>query len=243
MHWRDQWLFCRQLERRLDHAAWLLLVGRELRHELPAEIRAFHGSPAAAWMSSFGRSVVRATGLPRLDLDRGYLQTARDLVLHRLIREQARYCESEVALQRNADHLLDRWIRRAFLVALVTTIGYLVGHIAYERWFEGNAEIAWHRLSIAVSVIGIAMPGIAAALASIRSHGDFAQLATRYAGVGTALGEAERLLNRLCPCEAGKDASCSSRNLATVILHVVSLLGHEATTWSAIVQTKEIEPS
>ena len=252
MHWREQWLFCRQLERWLNHAAWLMLAGRELKHEPPAEIRAFHSSASATWMREFGRAVVRAAGLPQLKLDPTYLQAVRGLVLDRLIRDQAEYCRSEVALQRAADHLLERWIRRTFLVALVITVGYLILRAGFglfsllasgaqASWLV-NLQIDWHRLSNAVSMIGIAMPCIAAALASIRSHGDFAQLATRYAGVGISLDEAERLLERVCPASEGDDASCTSRNIAAVIHHVVSLLGHEATSWSAIVQTKEIEP-
>lgn len=255
MHWRDQWLFFRQLERRLDHAAWLMLVGRELKHEPAAEVRAFHRSHQADWMSTLSSAVIRAAGLPGLRLDREYLQAARDLVRNGLIRAQLAYCQAETALQQRADHLLERWIRGTFTIALTATLGYLAVKAAlaafasvagaewHERLFEGGAEDMWHRISMVVSLIGIGMPGIAAALASIRSHGDFAQLAIRYAGVASALTDAEQLLERLCPSGAGEDSSCTSRNIAAVALHVVSLLGHEATSWSAIIQTKEIEPS
>lgn len=254
MRWRDQWHFCRQFERRLSHAAWLSLVGRELKHELPAEIRAFHGGPNASWMSHFSRTVVRAAGIPPLKVDRHYLRTVRSLVLDRLIRGQAEYCRTETASHQAADHWLERWIWRTFWVALLITGTYLalktgakvLEHTAFadahRSWFDGRAEQAWHQLSIAVSVVGVAMPCIAAALASIRSHGDHAQLATRYAGVELSLAEAEKLLDRFCPA-GDDDGVCTSRSLAVVIQHVVALLGHESTSWSAIVQTKELEPS
>lgn len=255
MRWRDQWHYCRQLERRLNHAAWLTLVGREVKHDLPAEIRAFHGSRNAGWMSEFSCAVIRSVGIPNLKFDRAYLQTARSLVLHRLIREQADYCRSEVSSQRAADHLLERWIWRTFWIALVITGtylalktgAYLLAHTgfgaAHPTWFDCEAEHVWHQVSKCVSAVGIVMPCIAAALASIRSHGDYAQLATRYAGVGISLEEAEQMIERVCPAGAREDAACTSRNIAVVIQHVVALLGHESTSWSAIVQTKEIEPS
>src|SRR5260370_11442921 len=74
--WKQRWLNYRRLERHLNAAAWLALLGRTIHIHIPAHVSTFH--ERAAWENWYTRAILRDTSLPRVRIDREYLNTVRD---------------------------------------------------------------------------------------------------------------------------------------------------------------------
>jgi hypothetical protein len=141
-------------------------------------------------------------------------------------------------------------------IAIGVTALYLVGHVVL--WVHELTAPSWAPVAVMESLSrwviaartwvifgGALLPAVAAAISSVRGHGEYLQLATRFQGAAAALREIEvqmatRLQNRRFDANA---VAPPSAWLAGPITSATEVLADEVMTWRAIFQKKNIEPS
>jgi hypothetical protein len=239
--WRSQWLSLRQLERHIDQVAWLLLIGRGRVYATPPHLSKFQNDHIAHWTNMFFRAVVRNSSFPTLRLTADYLKNVHALVLRNLIEDQICYLQGEASFQQKSDDVLERWIKACVIVAGVATIAYLFPptHSAISYLLGDSVP------DRVVPVLGALLPAGAAALAAMRSHGEYAQIAARYEGANAALQVKRNQLATRLPDRRPdfEPRSLSSAQLASIVGEATDILIQEVQGWRAILQKKEIEPT
>jgi hypothetical protein len=246
--WRSQWLSLRQLERFVEQAAWLLLLGRGRIYPTPSHLARFQTDHVALWTNAYFRGVIRSCSFPTVRFAPDYLNTVHALALRNLVTEQISYLEGEVHFQQKSDEVLESWTKGCVSVAFVVTLAYLIYRFADSFLLPGLqmehvlGETAPRRV---VSVLGALLTAAAAALAAMRSHGEYAQIAARYEGTCEALREIQSQLTARLP-DHQLDFSpppLRSATLAAIIRQATDDLVQEVQGWRAILQKKEIEPT
>ncbi len=263
--WKERWLNYRRLERHLNAAAWLALLGRTISVHVPAHVASFH--ERAAWENWFTRAVLRQARLPSIRIDREYLDTVRDLFLNGLVRDQIAYYEKEMELHNHTDERLEYLTKWALGLGLAATLGYLAFHVIYKytglAWVPGypsirstakflfGADFGGECLSVVLrsiaTALGAGLPACAAALAAIRNSGEYTQIAIRYAGQVSELSRIEREFERLSDDAAKnsplrRDPDWGSAELTTLAKKTTTVLTDEVHHWHSMLFTKEIEP-
>jgi hypothetical protein len=239
--WRSQWLSLRQLERYLEQASWLMLLGRERSYGTPSHLTQFQKDDVAKWTNAYFRAVIRNASFPTARLTPDYLKTVHMLVLRNLVVDQISYFESEVPFQRKSDKVLERWTTVCVLTALIATIGYLWLPMTLQQQ-QLLGDITPGRL---VSVLGALLAAGAGALSAIRHHGEYAQIAARFDGAKEALETIKTRLAARLP-DRRPDFSpppLRSAGLASIVGTATDALIQEVQGWRAILQYKEIEPT
>jgi hypothetical protein len=96
-----------------------------------------------------------------------------------------------------------------------------------------------------ITLIGALMPAVAAALSAVGSHGEYAQIATRFQGTNSALRAAEKDLTQLLPNrrEGAVQQNLRSSTLVGILMTATDTLVQEVLGWPAILQKKDIEPT
>jgi len=246
--WRSQWLSLRQLERFVEQAAWLLLLGRGRLYPTPSHLARFLTDHTAMWTNTYFRAVIRNCSFPTVRLTSDYLKTVHALALRNLLAEQISYLKGEVAFQQKSDEALERWTKLCVSVAFAVTFVYLVYGFA-DYFLPPDLQMA-HLLGETapmrvVSVVGALFTAAATALAAIRSHGEYAQIAARYEGTWEALRAIHARLAARLP-DRRPDFSpplLRSATLASIVGQATDNLVQEVQGWHAILQHKEIEPT
>jgi hypothetical protein len=254
--WRSNWLSFRQLERMIDQAAWLMLLGRCRVYSAPSNVAQFQTDEIAIWTNTYYRALMRSSSFPNACLGVDYRNTVHALVSHNLVADQIAYFERESDFQLKSDEVLERATWWVVFIAIGITALYLVVHgllwvneLVAPSWAPAAVMGPLSRWMIAARtwvIFGDALlPAAAAALSSVRGHGEFLQLATRYQGAAAALREiqvqmATRLQDRRFK---GNSAAPRSAWLAGEIASATEVLADEVMTWRAIFQKKSIEPS
>jgi hypothetical protein len=240
-NWRSQWLSLRQLERHLDEVAWLLLMGRGRTYVTPPHLSQFQTDHIAQWTNVFFHAVIRNSSFPTARLTADYLKTVHALVLKNLIDDQIEYFQREAPFQQKSDEILERSIKVCVITAGLVTAAYLfpLTHFAIDSLLGDSAP---ERI---VPVLGALLPAAAAAVAAVRNHGEYAQIAARYEGAGTALGMIRSQLAARLPNRRPDFSPPPLRSapLASIVARASDILIQEVQGWRAILQKKEIEPS
>jgi hypothetical protein len=239
--WRSQWLSLRQLERFIEQAAWLLLLGRSRVYGTPSHLVQFQTDNVAVWTNAYFRAVIRNCTIPAARFGPDYLKTVHLLALQNLVVDQISYFEEEAPFQYKSDVFLERSIKTCVLIALTVTLAYLFPPVLF--WLQkllGESipgEI--------VAVLGAFLTSTAAALAAIRNHGEYAQIAARFEGSREALLAIQAQLAARLP-DRRPDFSpppLRSAYLASVVGRATDILIQEVQGWRAVLQKKEIEPT
>lgn len=250
--WRNQWLSLRQLERSIEQAAWLLTIGRASRFTIPAYAHDFQDDESSAWSQWYLRSILRAAAFPNAELDSDYLSTVQNLVSRNLVKNQIDYFRNEATTYRRTDEVLEKWIKLCIAGALAVTAIYLVGSVVKPRLLEvetAKQVLEWIFLrapepKAIATACGAFLPAVAGALAAIRSHGEYAQIAGRYGGMERTLMlfdiQIERRMPDLNP--PGIARPLTSAEMAAVLAAATTTLFQEVINWQTMLRTKEIEP-
>jgi hypothetical protein len=239
--WRSQWLSLRQLERYIEQAAWLLLLGRGRAYATPSHLAQFQTDDIAIWTNTYFRAVIRNASFPEAHLTADYLKTVHALTLQNLVDDQICYFEAEAPFQHKSNEILERWTKICVSVALVATLAYLCLPLEWEKvQLLGDATP-----SKIVTVLGAILTTAAAALSAIRNHGEYAQIAARFEGTCQSLRAIKDQLAARLP-DRRPDFSpptLRSASLASIVGAATDVLVQEVQGWRAILQTKEIEPT
>ena len=97
-HWRSQWLAVREIERCLDQAGWLTLLGRTRAYHAPAYLKDIRMDAVSRWCASYLQAVLRHASFPCVKLDKDYLGTSHTLILENLVKDQIEYYADESEL-------------------------------------------------------------------------------------------------------------------------------------------------
>ena len=254
--WRSQWLSSRQLERAIEQAAWLLMLGRTPSFVIPAHSLEFQANANTIWFNWYLRAVLRSAPFPTAELDDDYIKTVHELALHNLVRNQISYFESEAALYHRTDEFLERLTNRSILLAFLVTFASLVApylsrlvhHIDALSKVAAALDASSDRIGVwpshAAITITILMPAVAAAVSAVRNHGEYAQIAARYNGISQSLKQIEYKLLHILPDaqQIGSTQAVGSSQVAALLLAATSAMFQEVVGWQAILQKKRIEP-
>ena len=259
-NWRSHWLSLRQLERYLEQAAWLILVGRSRTYVTPSHLARFETDEIALWTNAYFRALLRACSFPTARLTADYRKTLHALVLHNLVINQIGYFNGEIAFQRKSDRVLEGWTRACVAIAAAITGLYLLAdlllyadaasstptpHILSR--FGALVATAAARLSSApeiVSAVGALLTAVAATLSAVRNHGEYAQIANRYEGARDTLRALQAQLAARLPDRrpSFSPQPMHSASLESFIGAATDVVTREVQGWHGILQTKEIEP-
>jgi hypothetical protein len=243
-----QWLSLRQLERFIEQAAWLLLLGRGRSYPTPSHLARFQIDDVAMWTNAYFRAVIRNCSFPTVRFTPDYLKTVHALALRNLVVSQISYFEDEVHFQQKSNEVLERWTKACVLVAAAATAGYLAyltADLVLPARLPIPRQIGKTTLANIVAVLGALLTTAAAALSAIRSHGEYGQIAARYEGTWEALrGIQSQLASRLPNRRPDfSPPPLRSASLTSMVGAATDILSQEVLGWRAILQKKEIEPT
>jgi hypothetical protein len=239
--WRSQWLSSRALDRFAEQASWLLLLGRCRVYAISSHPAQLQTDDIATWTNAYFRGVIRNSSFPTAHFTPDYLKTVHALALQNLVVGQIAYFQEEAPFQQKSDEVLRRGTMKCVSLAFAVTIAYLLQptHLRILRPLSDAtpSEIA--------AVLGALLTTAAAALSSIRSHGEYAQLAARFESARESLQAIQGQLVARLP-DRRPDFSprpLRSASLASIVGAATDILFQEVQEWRAILQTKEIEPT
>jgi hypothetical protein len=243
-NWRSQWLSLRQLERFVEQAAWLLLLGRGLDYATPSHLAQFQKDDVAKWTNTYFRAVTRNSSFPTACFTADYLKTVHALALQNLVVDQISYLQEEALFQHKSDEFLELWTKIFVLIAGGVTFVYLLASYlmaALASKFLPTLSSAENT----VAVFGALLTTAAAALSAIRSHGEYAQIAGRFEGASGGLQVIQGTLFASLPNRRPdfSPPALRSASLASLVRAATDILIQEVQGWRAILQKKEIEPT
>lgn len=218
--WHERWIDYRTLAERLRSVRFnALLGGAWHRTNVPSHL-ATYGNPAATWMHWYARAVERHAGIPNVVVNEEYLLSCKELLQDALIGGQAQYHKRNVARLEPVDHRLHRlgeWLFIAtFFVCLVHFFFHLWGH-----WLTFCAAV---------------FPALGAALAAIRSQGEFHRLVQR----SRAMSEELAHLRQSVANVPTRPNELHSRRLQQVIEQTTRQMYNEGLDWRIVFQDRPL---
>ena len=265
--WRSQWLSLRQLDRFIEQAAWLELLGRGGIYAPPSHLAQFQTDDIAAWTNAYFRAVVRNSSFPTAHFAEGYLKTVHMLALQNLVVNQISYFrgsdgdQGEVRFQEKSDEFLRHLTNLCVYTALAVTVAYVLltgsTHLLpkfvylFPHWVDLAQRVqTWveyliSKFAMDVPVLAALSTSAAAAFSAMRYHGEYAQIAARYEGVCNELQAIQNQLAMRLPDRRSDFSAPPLRSayLASIIQRATAVLIQEVQGWRAILQKKEIEPT
>jgi hypothetical protein len=242
--WRSQWLSLRQLERFVEQAAWLLLLGRGLVYATPSHLAEFQKDDVAKWTNTYFRAAIRNSSFPTACFTPDYLKTVQALALQNLVVDQISYLQEEALFQRKSDEVLEVWTKIFVLIAGAVTLVYLLACYPLAALASKFLPAPTSAENI-VAVFGALLTTAAAALSAIRTHGEYAQIAARFEGASGGLKVIQDKLAASLPNRRPdfSPPQLRSASLASIVRAATDILIQEVQGWRAILQKKEIEPT
>lgn len=221
--WHGQWIDYRLLAECLRQMVFLIPLG-------PAEISSPHlpkhmasGDPRTSWMYWHYRAIGRAIGIIGAKFDSKYLERVRSfLASTEAINGQVQYHDTNARCFRALDN-------SATVVGLL--LFSLAGIAAFSSVIEKNT-------SAAIAFAATVFPAFGAALAGIRSQGEFERVKKRSEAMHDELKRKVERLEAL-PTRA---ASISSAILGTIVAESGQLMLDELLDWRIVFRDRPFEP-
>jgi hypothetical protein len=234
--WHQRWLDYRLLAEIVRHQRLIAHLGGERASPKIPEHLASYGNVGASWMAWYARGVERSLRLPRVVVDRAYLQASLQdmedqlggpqgqVVFHQMTSSRASRIEHRL-------HLLE-------VTLLILTLSCCCQHLAQSFW-PNWLHVSGQLLTFCCAFF----PAVGAAIAGISNQGEFRRIAQRSASM------AERLSHQLEEIRNLKqrvmNAETSNRQLSP---EVAALAGDAAATmvnevldWRVIFQDRPLK--
>jgi hypothetical protein len=226
--WHERWIEYRTLAERL-RLGWFsgLLGGVWKQANVPSHL-ATYGNPAATWMHWHTRAVERAPGLPNVAVTTEYLAACKELLLEALLAGQEKYHDQNVKRLGSVDDRLHRFGQWLFL----TTLAVCVVHLVVElRW--GEAAAAGNRWLMFGAAF---LPALGAAMAAIRSQGEFHRVVRR----SRAMNEELEQLRRAVANVPTRPNELNSQLLQQAVEQTTRLMYNEVLDWRIVFQDRPL---
>lgn len=224
--WHERWIDYRTLAERLRLVRFNCLLGGVWQQvNMPSHL-ATYGNPAATWMHWYSRAVERAAGLPNCVVDQEYLSSSKELLQKALLAGQVRYHSGNFDRLESVDHRLHLFGSGLFLATLAACVVHLIA--VSRHWAEPSN--AWLIFCAAF------LPALGAAMAAIRSQGEFHRVVKRSRAMHSEL---EKLSNAVeeVPVE-GK--ALNSQALQREVERSTRLMYNEVLDWRIVFQDRPL---
>ena len=227
--WHDRWFETRRVAEYLRQAPLLLALG-----VARAPGRWPHGAQTS-WPEWWSRQALRGIGLPRAAVTPAYLRAVLSALMDDHVVLQRDYHRGKALRLTTVHHNLDRLSEALFMVAVVSVAGYLaikaVG--ALDLFNTPAAE----RVGELFTLLGVALPTFAGAIAGIRYFGDF----ERFAAISEVTAEKlDALHGRIALLLSAPDESISYGQVAELAHGADQIVVAEIENWQAVFGGKHI---
>lgn len=221
--WHERWIDYRMLAEQLRVAAFNSMLGGMWQPvNVPSHL-ATYGNPAATWMHWHARAVQRAAGLPNIAVGTEYLSGFKELLLKALIGGQENYHVENAKRLGPVDHRLRFFGEFLFLTTLAACVThfFVVRHEGWDRWLTFCAAF---------------LPALGAAVAAIRSQGEFHRVVQRSRGMGEELEQLREAVANL-PVRSNE---LNSRLLQQAAEQTTRLMYNEVLDWRIVFQERPL---
>lgn len=230
--WHERWIDYRTLAERLRLARFNgLLGGVWQRANVPSHL-ATYGNPAATWMNWHARAVERAAGLPSVALNTDYLSACKELLQEALIIGQEKYHRENLAGLRPVDNRLHRLGEWLFLATLAACASRLVVALFRDSFTLHTAE-SWDGWLMFCAAF---LPAFGAAMAAIRSQGEFHRLVQRSRAMQDELAQLREVVANV-PVRPNE---LSSQLLQQAAEQTSRLMYNEVLDWRIVFQDRPL---
>lgn len=229
--WHERWIDYRTVAERLRLARFNCLFGGVWQQANVPSHLATYGNPATTWMHWHARAVERAAGLPKVAVTTEYLLAAKELLLDALIIEQEKYHKKTVGRLRTVDHKLHRFGEGLFLATLVACLFHLF--VTFYPPFGEAAALTWERWLIFFAAFP---PALGAAMAAIRSQGEFQRVVQR----SRAMREQLTQLGQAIANVPTRPNELNSQLLQQAVEQTTRLMYNEVLDWRIVFQDRPL---
>jgi hypothetical protein len=224
--WHIRWIEYRELAELFRVMEHLAIVGRALTPIRPLADSAGHRS-IIAWVVWYANAIVRQHGITPIDCTSEiYRRAATEWTTLSLTLEQIKYHADNSFRSRKVAHVLEaigEWFFVLTLVALIVKLALVAFGI---------------HLPNAAGLIGVVLPGFAAALFAIRQQSEFALLERRSEAMMERLSQ---LFIRQCEARASLDAPLWCERLGETQSQLAHTMVEDASDWASLFETKVAE--
>ena len=224
--WHERWIDYRTLAEQLRVAAFNSMLGGMWHQVRVPSHLATYGNPAATWMHWHARAVQRAAGLPNMVVSTEYLSGFKELLLQALIGGQENYHVENTKRLGPVDHRL-RFFGEVLFLA---TFAACVTHFYVAR---SDIPDSWDRW---LTFCAAFLPALGAAVAAIRSQGEFHRVVRRSRGMGEELQQLREAVANL-PVRSNE---LNSRLLQQAAEQTTRLMYNEVLDWRIVFQERPL---
>ena len=227
--WHDRWFETRRVAEYLRQAPLLLAVG-----VARAPGRWPRGAQTS-WPEWWSRQALRGIGLPRAAVTPAYLRAVLSRLMDQHVVLQRDYHRAKAHRLTAVHHNLDRLSEGLFMVAMVSVAGYLVikGAGAPVLFNPPAAQ----RIAELFTLLGVALPTLAGAIAGIRYFGDF----ERFAAISEVTAEKlDALHSRIALLLTAPNEALSYGLVAELAHGADQIVVAEIENWQAVFGGKHI---
>ncbi len=224
--WHEQWIDYRTLAEQLRVTGFNSVLGGVWHQVNVPPHLATYGNPAATWMHWHARAVERAAGLPNIVVSTEYLSGLKELLLEALIAGQENYHVKNTDRLGSVDHRLRFFGEFLFL----TTLGACVIHFFVARHELSDTWDRWLTFCAAF------LPALGAAVAAIRSQGEFHRVVQRSLGMGEELEQLRQAVANL-PVRPNE---LNSQLLQQAVEQTTRLMYTEVLDWRIVFQERPL---
>jgi len=226
--WHERWIDYRILAERLRVSRFLMLLGGARQHfSMPGHLGTY-GNPATTWVYWHYRAVTRAAGLPDVRLDTAHLAAIQAVLRDVFIQGQIDYHQENARALATIDQRLHRLANGLFIATFIacTIHASLIVSLKTVPTWAGVLLITLNAL----------LPAIGAALAAMRSQGEFHRIAQRSQAMREELEGLKLILSRIPSC----DGELNSQEMRQVVEQAARLMVNETLDWRIVFQDRPL---
>jgi hypothetical protein len=227
--WHDRWFETRRASEYLRQAPLLLALG-----VARAPGRWPRGSQTS-WPEWWARQMLRGVGLPRTVITPAYLRSVLSGLLGDHVARQRDYHRAKARRLTAVHHNLDRLSERLFQTAVVSVTAYLI--MKFGGILDRLDVETTDRIAELFTVLGVALPTFAGAIAAIRYFGDF----ERFAAISEVTAEKlDALHGRIALLLSAPDGALDYARVADLAHGADQIVITEIENWQAVFGGKHI---
>lgn len=227
--WHQRWFRTRRIAEYLRHAPIMLAVGcTRPKGRWPT-------SRDAPWPELNARKVILAIGLPEIRATQEYLRQHLSEIVRPFLTSQRDYHRDKSDRLERVHHNLDHVSELLFVIAIISVGTYLLLKAASGLGLV-SPDLP-NSISKIATFLGVALPTLGAAIASIRYFGDF----ERFAAISDVTSQKlKRLIHRTDLLLEGEHDEVSYADFVDLVHEMNTVVIEEIESWQSIFGTKKM---